>query len=124
VDPGFVCECQRGTVHRPVPQEFMDRVVSESLKLPARIWKAVLSGMLRPGRNQPLDVPALIIWGGRDPYFPLPQQHELQQRIAGATLRVFREAGHAPHWEAPEECARLLIHFMNPVEGRTKGEDR
>ena len=36
VPPEFVRAFQEGTIHQPVPQEFLDTVVSESLKLPAR----------------------------------------------------------------------------------------
>jgi non-heme chloroperoxidase len=36
VPPEFVRAFQEGTIHQPVPQEFLDTVVSESSKLPAR----------------------------------------------------------------------------------------
>jgi non-heme chloroperoxidase len=39
VGPEFVREFQESTIYRPVPKEFVERVVSESLKLPARVWR-------------------------------------------------------------------------------------
>jgi pimeloyl-ACP methyl ester carboxylesterase len=39
VPPEFVTEFQESTIYQPVPQEFLDTVVSESLKLPARVWR-------------------------------------------------------------------------------------
>src|SRR5918994_988858 len=39
VPPEFVREFQESTVYQPVSQEFLDTVVSESLKLPARVWR-------------------------------------------------------------------------------------
>jgi pimeloyl-ACP methyl ester carboxylesterase len=44
VPPEFVRAFQEGTIHQPVPQEFLDTVVSESLKLPARVWRDYLEG--------------------------------------------------------------------------------
>src|SRR3712207_5116196 len=42
VPPEFVREFQESTVYQPVPEEFLDTVVSESLKLPARVWRDYL----------------------------------------------------------------------------------
>src|ERR671920_422584 len=39
VPPEFVRAFQESTTYQPVPQEFLDTVVSESLKLPARVWR-------------------------------------------------------------------------------------
>jgi non-heme chloroperoxidase len=39
VPPEFVREFQESTIYQPVSQEFLDTVVSESLKLPARVWR-------------------------------------------------------------------------------------
>src|SRR3712207_8178344 len=36
----------RSTIYHPVPQEFLDRVVSESLKLPARVWRDYMEGVI------------------------------------------------------------------------------
>ena len=32
------------TVFKPLPNDFLDQLVKESLKLPARVWKEVLAG--------------------------------------------------------------------------------
>src|SRR5918998_3179863 len=34
----FAREFQESTIHRPIPEEFLSTVVSESLKLPAHVW--------------------------------------------------------------------------------------
>ena len=39
VPPEFVREFQESTIYYPVPEEFLETVVSESLKLPARVWR-------------------------------------------------------------------------------------
>jgi pimeloyl-ACP methyl ester carboxylesterase len=53
VDPDFAREFQVSTLAQPVPQEFLDGVVRESLKLPARVEGGVRGpfggGLLRGG---------------------------------------------------------------------------
>jgi non-heme chloroperoxidase len=118
VPPEFVREFQESTIYQPVPQEFLDTVVSESLKLPPRVWRdyleqAVLSidhDYVLPLRE--IDVPTLILWGEQDPLFPREEQERLAAAIPGATLKVYRETGHAVHWDRPEWVVRDLEEFM------------
>jgi len=118
VPPEFVGAFQESTIYQPVPQEFLDTVVSESLKLPARVWRdymeqAVLSidqDHVLPLRE--IDVPTLILWGERDPLFPREEQERLAAAIPGATLRVYPDTGHAVHWDRPEQVVRDLEAFI------------
>ena len=118
VPPEFVRAFQEGTIHQPVPQEFLDTVVSESLKLPARVWRDYLEGAVLsidqdyvlPLRK--IDVPTLILWGEQDPLFPREEQERLAAAIPGATLKVYPETGHAVHWDRPEWVVRDLEAFM------------
>jgi non-heme chloroperoxidase len=114
----FVREFQESTIYHPVPEEFLDTVVSESLKLPARVWRdymeqAALSidhdYVLALGE---IDVPTLILWGEQDPLFPREEQERLAAAIPGATLKVYPETGHAVHWDRPEWVVRDLEEFM------------
>src|ERR687894_2634605 len=118
VPPEFVRAFQESTIYQPVPQEFLDTVVSESLKLPARVWRdymeqAVLSidqDYVLPLRE--IDVPTLMLWGDEDPLFPREEQERLAAAIPGATLKVYPETGHAVHWDRPEWVVRDLEAFM------------
>src|SRR5918994_7243738 len=118
VPPEFVRGFQQSTVHQPVPQGFLDTVVSESLKLPARVWRDYLEGAVLsidqdyvlPLRE--IDVPTLILWGEQDPLFPREEQKRLAAAIPGATLRVYPETGHAVHWDRPGWVIRDLEEFM------------
>ena len=110
VDEGFVRDFQNGAVHRSVAPEIMNRVIQESLKLPARVWKAILAGLLAYG--QPVtDVacPVDIVWGDRDATFGRADQEELLRRIPHARLHVLNDVGHTPQWEAPDEFAAWLV---------------
>ena len=46
----FVREFQASTIHEPVPEAFFEQVITESMKLPARVWRAVLEGLLAARR--------------------------------------------------------------------------
>jgi non-heme chloroperoxidase len=118
VPPEFAREFQQSTIHHPVPEEFLATAVSESLKLPARVWRDYMEGaILSIGRDyvvplQDIDVPTLILWGEQDPLFPREEQERLAAAIPGATLKTYPETGHAAHWERPEWVVRDLEAFM------------
>lgn len=114
VDRGFVLDFQRSTVAREIPPEFLDAVVAESLKVPARVWREAFADMLVEDLTPALGriaAPTLILWGDADVIASAGQQRALSQGIPGATLRVFPGGGHAPHWEEPERVATHLAAF-------------
>ena len=115
VPPDFVREFQASTVHRPVPEPFFEQVVAESLKLPARVWQSVLDGLF--AFDDAVDLgriaaPTLLVWGEHDAIFPRAEQERLVDAIPKATLTVYPETGHAPHWERPERVAADLKAFI------------
>ena len=111
----FIREFQASTIHVPVPPEFYERVVAESTKLPARVWHALLKGMVdaTPADLSAARFPTLLLWGDKDAVFPRATQDDLQARIPGARLLVFPETGHAVHWERPEQFAEDLRDFVS-----------
>jgi non-heme chloroperoxidase len=115
VPADFAREFQASTVHQPVPEEFLTRVVAESRKVPARVWRASLAGLLETERFSGLGasrIPALIIWGDRDGMFPRSEQDALLAALPNARLEVYRETGHSPNWERPQELVRDLERFL------------
>jgi pimeloyl-ACP methyl ester carboxylesterase len=111
----FVSAFQTSTVHRPLPAEFMEQVNRESLKLPARVWRGLMKGMLatQPANKLAgLRIPTLMLWGDRDAMFSRAEQDALLGMLPHAMLKVFPETGHAPHWERPSELARDLEVFV------------
>lgn len=115
----FVTEFQKSVVTRPVPDDFMDRVIHESMKLPARVWRDAMAGML--AKNSPVELrrikaPTLIIWGDRETVFPKRADQEvLRKGIQNARLKVYEGTGHCPNWEEPLRFVRDLQEF---VEGK------
>jgi len=114
----FVREFQESTIYHPVPEKFLNAVVSESLKLPARVWRDYMEGAILSidqgyvVQLREINVPTLILWGEQDALFPREEQERLAAAIPDATLKVYRESGHVVHWEWPERFVRDLEAFM------------
>ena len=115
INPGFVREFVESAFVQPVSQEFLEMLVQESLKVPARIWKATLEGLLEDDSSEMLDeirAPTLIVWGDKDTIVPLSDQETLARAIADSRLVVYHGAGHALYCEEPVRCASDLATFI------------
>lgn len=121
VDAGFVADFQRSTITRPVADGLLEMVVAESLKLPARVWRAACEEcVLAPDLTPELagvHVPTLLLCGDGDDY-ARDAQRGLADAIVGARLEVYRDTGHALHWEQPERFATDLVAFVDEVVRR------
>ena len=111
----FAREFQTSTIFWPVPDLFLDQVVIECLKLPVRVWRAVLAGMLAVDYTAHLgqiQAPTLILRGDQDTVFSRAAQDSLVSGIAQAVLKVYPETGHSIHWERPEQVVYDLSAFI------------
>jgi pimeloyl-ACP methyl ester carboxylesterase len=110
IDPAFVREFQMSTVHQPVPEDFMDRAIAESRKVPARVWKAALAGLFayEPATPGASFVPTLVLGGAHDAVFSRAEQEALAEGIPGASVQILSDIGHSLQWEAPERFVSLL----------------
>jgi non-heme chloroperoxidase len=111
----FARELQGGAAHVPLPEPFFERLVAESLKLPARVWKNVLDGLFAFDDAADLGritAPTLLIWGEWDRWLPREEEDHLAVAIPGARVVVYPATGHSPNWERPERVATDLDAFM------------
>jgi pimeloyl-ACP methyl ester carboxylesterase len=118
IDPAFVREFQESTVGQPVPPEYLNMVVQESLKVPARVWRAAFEGFLEDavaGQLGRITAPTLIAWGARDAFCRRADQDALLAVIAGSRLIAYENAGHALHWEEPRRFAADLVAFVESL---------
>ncbi|QQS40600.1 MAG: alpha/beta hydrolase [Acidobacteriota bacterium] len=125
IDPAFVREFQESTFSRPIPEHFFETIVGESLKVPARIWKAACSSFFDDdvfGQLSGIKARALLIWGDEDAYSSRSDQEILLDAIRGSRLKIYQGTGHAPHWEEPERFARDVVNFVTTVEVTKKIE--
>jgi pimeloyl-ACP methyl ester carboxylesterase len=110
----FARAFQLSTMARPAPAAFLDTIVRESLKVPARVWRAAFAGMLEIDVSKDLrriSAPTLILWGDRDSVTPASEQAALADAVTGSRLVVYPGIGHAVHWDDPERSAADLATF-------------
>jgi non-heme chloroperoxidase len=113
IDPAYARAWQDSTLARPVPESFMEMIVEETCKPPARVWRAAMQGLYE-ARLEPagsVTAPTLLCWGQHDAFVPDADQERLMARIPHAELRVYEGGGHALHWERPERFANDLAEF-------------
>lgn len=131
VDPEFVYAFQSSTFWpaNQVPEAFIQTAVSESLKIPADIWKQVLAGLLAEDHTDALaqiTAPTLVFWGDQDGIFTYSEQLALAALIPDATLKLYvpdtfpqnsapgpGSTGHGLHVEWP-------IRFVEDLEAFAK----
>jgi non-heme chloroperoxidase len=114
VSRDFARDFQASTAFAPLPEAFFEQIVSESLKLPSRLWAVLLGGVIDYDDVNELGemaVPTLLLWGDRDALFSRDDQNRLVAAIPQAKLRIYPEIGHCPNWECPDEVAADLVAF-------------
>jgi pimeloyl-ACP methyl ester carboxylesterase len=117
----FIRDFQLGSVHRPMPPEFLSRVIGESRKLPVHVWRGIVEGMVAAQPAAALrasSIPTLVLWGEQDGFFNRKDQEQLLELIPTAKLRIYPETGHTPHWERPEEVVNDLEGFLARTASR------
>jgi len=112
----LVRDFQSTSTLSPLPVAFFDRIVEETLKLPARVWRSALDGLLAFDDLDELGriaAPTLVLWGEQDAVFPgLDEQRQLAARIPHARLIAYPDTGHAPQWERPQRVADDIDVFL------------
>jgi non-heme chloroperoxidase len=121
IDPGFVREFVESNVFRPLPPAFVETMIGENLKVPARVWKATLEGLLDAlPTDTGITAPTLILWGDRDEFLPRRDQEALATAIAGSRLVTYEGTGHAVHWEQPERVAADIVALAKRLPNRDR----
>jgi pimeloyl-ACP methyl ester carboxylesterase len=121
VDPGFALEFQQSTIATQISPSYLDTVTRESLKVPARVWRSALHGLMESDHSTDLGnikAPTIIFWGDQDAFCPRADQNALAQAIPGSQLVIYRGVGHALHWEEPARFATELAAFTDNLIGK------
>lgn len=125
IPSSFVREFQGSTAHDPLPPAFLDRVVNESAKVPARVWRDLFAGMLIADAKDELDriqASTLILRGEYDSLFDQAEQDALLRAIPDARLITYQGVAHAPHWEVPDRVLADLTNFLRPASAPVRRE--
>jgi pimeloyl-ACP methyl ester carboxylesterase len=114
LDPTFVEEFVRSTSPEGLPVTLVDLLVEESLKVPARVWRETLRGLLDTdarGGLERITAPTLLI-AGSDDVFVSGDQRVLLDSIPRARLELYDGVGHGVHLAQPERVVRDLVEFL------------
>jgi pimeloyl-ACP methyl ester carboxylesterase len=104
----FARDFQASTAYRPLPPEFFDRLIEESLKLPPRLWRVLIDRLVEYDDTTMLPrlaVPTLLLWGDKDALFSRAEQDRFVSALPSAQLLLYEETGHCPNWEQPDRVA-------------------
>lgn len=115
VDPAFIHEFQASTFYRPIPASYLDTLVSESGKLPARVWRAALDGLIaedHSARLGDISVPTLVVSGDQDGFFSVAEGQALATAIPNATFLLYEGTGHGLHAEQPHRFVHDVQRFL------------
>jgi pimeloyl-ACP methyl ester carboxylesterase len=118
IDRSFIVDFQESTLARPVPPSWLETVVEESAKVPARVWKATFAEFVVAdfsGELPKITAPTLVVWGEQDSVVPRADQDALVAAIPNARLRIYEGAGHGFHWEDPARFASHLVSFITEL---------
>jgi pimeloyl-ACP methyl ester carboxylesterase len=119
VDPAFIREFQASTFYRPIPRSYLDTLVAESGKVPARVWQDALAGLIaedHSARLGEISVPTLVISGDQDGFFSVAEGRALAASIPGATFVLYEGTGHGIHAEQPQRFVRDLQRFLQGLK--------
>ncbi len=84
----------------------------------ATLQRARTQEPLDPAPLRRLDVPTLILWGGKDRWVPTADAFRFQNDIKGAELEIFEALGHNPMEEDPKATAAAVAAFIKPITPR------
>ena len=116
ISPEFVRQFHMSTIYHPVPEEFLSTALSETLKVPARVWRGYMEGVVLTvddtARLGEIEAPTLILWGERDAILGREEQEWRSGAIPDARLKVYPDTGHAVAFERPEWVVRDLEEFI------------
>ncbi|MBL8250201.1 MAG: alpha/beta hydrolase, partial [Candidatus Competibacter sp.] len=114
IDPAFIEAWQTGP--NPIDPVFFAKVLSETAKVPALVWKGIFRMLLSDDHSyflKDITAPVLVIWGTLDALFSQADQDALLAALPpGAQFKPFANAGHNIHWEQPWAVANAIRLFI------------
>ena len=127
LDYAFAEAFQKSTVAKPVDSLMMVKWISESMKVPVAVWKAIINGLMAIDYSSQLNtinIPALVLWGSNDNAFPRDGQDDLRKNIRNVKFIEYPGTGHALHWEEPQRFVNDLVPFVREVLRTERPTDR
>lgn len=88
-----------------------DRMARNDPRRIAPLWRSLVRADSRALMPM-LDVPALIVHGGRSRLYGPDTARWMAERMPDARIACFERSGHAPHLEEPDRFAAALAAFL------------
>lgn len=111
----------RGLYKKPQSEDYIRRMVQATLRMPTNSAMALILGGIASD-NRPalakIDQPTLIVVARVGPWMQFYE--DLQQRIRGARMEIFEEAGHALFVEEAIRFNALLDGFLNSLAAEAR----
>jgi pimeloyl-ACP methyl ester carboxylesterase/2-polyprenyl-6-methoxyphenol hydroxylase-like FAD-dependent oxidoreductase len=130
---GFCLLLRRGNP-RGLPRPLVDRMYDDFHRATRRavldLYRSVLDVSVDGERLaralRPLDRPALVLWGRRDPYIPVAHAERERAAFPRAEIRVLERSGHWPFVDDPATVTAALTGFLARHAGAPtrRGPDR
>lgn len=111
----LITEDRIDSVHRPLSAADGHNSVLQS----ARNWDA---DRIEEDAHL-IEQPTLIIWGEDDLVIPIGNGYKLHKKILNSRFVVFRNCGHLPSEEAPDNLVEIVSLFCNDPKGRIQLTD-
>jgi pimeloyl-ACP methyl ester carboxylesterase len=70
----------------------------------------------------PHDIPALVVWGARDPYLGIELAHAQKEAFPRARIVVLADSGHWPFADDPEQTAQRVVPFLREQTTSSSGK--
>ena len=106
---------------RKLPRAFLDHMYAVNYTRPTRravlqLYRATPRPAEMAGRQaaalRPHDIPALVVWGARDPYLGVALAERQREAFPDARVVVFEDSGHWPFADDPERTAATIVPFL------------
>ena len=109
----------------------LEKVYANNTAITPTLVQEQFDLMLRPGNRQAIldrarsqepppatallsdiDMPTLLVWGADDAITSFKQAYDFHPKMRGAILRKYRQAGHWPQQECPEQVVKDVALFL------------
>lgn len=105
---------------RGLPRAFVDRMYDDTdagtNRAILRLYRATddpsALGRRQAERLRPLNRPALVVWGARDPYIPVAMAQRQREAFPGAEVTILEQSGHWPFADDPDGVGRPVEAFL------------
>ena len=125
--PMFKLVMQRGN-WRALPGEWLDELITEddrdTRRVTLELYRATNfdDGHILREALAPHNLPALAIWGKKDPFISWKYAERQRETFPNAEVHVWDDCGHLPHVQHPQRTAETVVRFLRSLNAGNAAE--